>query len=101
MVQKSFPYSLLLLSYFSCWHYEENRFGSHKNGKFEDDILLFSYLFLGAFLSGRIVAPERSGTNSVFFRHWIAIGFESDYGPELSAVISLRGRISANRDVTK
>ena len=28
------------------------------------------------------------------------IGFESDHGPELSAVISLRGRISANRDVT-
>ena len=28
------------------------------------------------------------------------IGFESDHGPELSTVISLRGRISANRDVT-
>ena len=30
----------------------------------------------------------------------MTIGFESDHGPELSAVISLRGRISANRDVT-
>ena len=29
------------------------------------------------------------------------IGFESNHGPELSTVISLRGRISANRDVTK
>ena len=28
------------------------------------------------------------------------IGFESDHDPELSAVISLRDRISANRDVT-
>ena len=28
------------------------------------------------------------------------IGFESDHDPELSAVISLGGRISANRDVT-
>ena len=28
------------------------------------------------------------------------IGFESDHGPELSAVISLRGRICTNRDVT-
>ena len=28
------------------------------------------------------------------------IGFESDHDPELSAVISLRGRISANRDFT-
>ena len=38
--------------------------------------------------------------NCVFFRHWITIGFESDHDPELSAVISLGGRISANRDVT-
>ena len=29
------------------------------------------------------------------------IGFESDHDPELSAVISLGGRISANRDITK
>ena len=28
------------------------------------------------------------------------IGFESDHDPELSAVISLGGMISANRDVT-
>ena len=35
-----------------------------------------------------------------FFRHWITIGLESDHDPELSAVISLRGRISANCDVT-
>ena len=35
-----------------------------------------------------------------FFRHWITIGFESDHDPELFAVISLGGRISANRDVT-
>ena len=38
--------------------------------------------------------------NSVFFRHWITIGFECDHDPELSAVISLGGRISANHDVT-
>ena len=29
------------------------------------------------------------------------IGFESDHDPELSAVISLGGRISANHDGTK
>ena len=59
------------------------------------------HMRIGAFLSGKIVTPDRSNwLILIFFRHWITIGFKSDHGPELSAVISLRGRISANRDVT-
>ena len=64
-------------------------------------------LTIGTFLSGqsdRIVISDRDLVqlaDPVFFRHWITIGFESDHDPELSTVISLGGRISANRDVTK
>ena len=44
--------------------------------------------------------PLPSGGLTSQIPHWITTGFESDHGPELSAVISFRGRISANRGVT-